>query len=158
MSEDIDGTVHDKFLMMMNDRIGNMEESIFKLTEMFEDMMIHITDEYISTYMNLPIGIITIIDENFVNKIVTAIEKNKLIIVKKIWVIYTVSRDYLNTSIYLKLKNPIIVKRMSVNINNNIIKALGLTSSYSSNWHETSINTIDNYISDKNLKVIEKEF
>ena len=129
--EDLNATTQEKFMIMMNDRIGNIEEQLFKLTNMFETVIKYITDEYISTTMNIPTRLYPNIDEDFLNKIVKGVDLTNHVKIKKIWILFSNISDYNNTIIiYIQLDKPIILNKLSSNINKYILSELNLSSSY----------------------------
>jgi hypothetical protein len=140
----VDLTPQDKFMMMMNDRIGKMEESIFELKCLILDTM---ASDYMSMEFCFPRTTIDIF-EVFLDRVKVVAEKSIGVLVANACVIVRKSaatRTNQEGTIYLCLKNKIIVKTVSTEINKNLMDEFNLIPScllgydVTSQWQESSL-------------------
>ena len=141
----VDLTPQDKFMMMMNDRIGKMEESIFELKCLILDTM---ASDYMSMEFCFPRTTIDIF-EVFLDRVKVVAEKSIGVLVANACVIVrksTATRTNQEGYIFLSLEKKIIIKTVSTQINENLMAEFKLTHSYqlgcvdvTSSWVESSL-------------------
>lgn len=136
-------TPQEKFLIMLVERVGNLEETMFKTMDMINDIRKFLMTNVIRGCVYLPSGFD--VDKTILDKIVAAVQENKFIMVERAWVIVrTISASDKNMSIYLQVKDPVIVGQVSESMNQYMLRALKFTSMFRVQpWLADNVCTLD---------------
>jgi hypothetical protein len=139
-------TPQEKFMMMMNDRIGNVEETLHELREMMSSIYGFLTTKALNASFCRPqTG--CLFNQSFLERLVTAIQRTPKVSVAEAWVIvYPVSTHLgvYNASIYLRLKQDVIAKQVTNEMNEHIIDEFKFPiHSYPSAWTGTYLDNMD---------------
>ena len=144
MDDAIEGaTPQEKFLMMMNDRIGNMEETLFEMRNTMIELREYITTTIVGSCITLPKEAYPAIDESIVDKVVAAVQTDARIIVDRAWVIFCDNGhdgDY-HLTIKLQLEKRVVAKDVSAEMSEHIVTALGAL--YVHDWTSTTLAQVE---------------
>ena len=147
MSDFPDASTQERFLMMMNERIGNIEETLYDLKAMVSNIAKFTTTDFITSFINLPRNVCKDIDTAFVKRIIIAVEKTRHVQVKTAWVIDHNPKSYdraHSISIYLQLKEQVLLSSIYAEINANLRGEFEVGASYFQMWHSSSLVDINN--------------
>jgi len=116
----------------MNDRIGNIEETLHELKAMVFNIAKFTTTDFINLHAKIPRSVCTEIDTNFLKRIIKAVEKTRHFKVKTAWIIiYKVNYTlYHQFSIYMQLKEHVVISSMSEEILQHLSGELSVHSSH----------------------------
>ncbi len=144
-------TLQEKFLMMMNDRIGNVEEKMHDIIGMMSDIHASLTTTSIRSDIIVPNSMHTI-DAGFVDKMIAALERVPGILVAESWVILhktTIKLPDQCATVYLRLKKSIIIKKESMKMNERYLKEFNMPYYSQMTWLETCLDNIDYFCLEK---------
>ena len=109
-------TVQERFLLMMNERIGKIEDTLHDLREF-------ITTDFVSTSLEMPRGS-DVIDAAFMKRLVLAVGKTRHVSVDAAWAAvyppFGTSKTSTGIAFYAQLKTRIMVAQASAEMNTQI--------------------------------------
>lgn len=142
MDDLVASTPQEKFMLMLAERVGNLEETMFKTMGMINDIHKFLMTKVMRGNINLPSAFD--VDKIILDTIVAAVQENKFIVVERAWLIVYHNQ---NISIYLQVKDPVIVGQVSASMNRHILRALNSTTSLniteSHTWAADDVSTLD---------------
>lgn len=142
MDELVASTPQEKFMLMLAERVGNLEETLFKTMGMINDIRKFLMTKVLRGHMSLPSGFD--VDKIILDKIVAAVQENQFVIVERAWVIVrTISSLDKYMSIYLQVKDPVIVGQVSESMNRHILRAIKITESRAHPWLADDVSTLE---------------
>ena len=143
-------TSQEKFLMMINERVGMIEEKMFELHTLVSGISDFLMVDTLSCYISLPQAICSVVDDAFLEKFVVSVEKTPRVNVAETWVVVHAphvlppSTAHRSVSVYMRLKKSVIVKQVADKMNAHIIKDFGFPGiSYVQDWREASLTNIE---------------
>jgi hypothetical protein len=140
-------TVQDRFLVMLNERVGNLEAGVHELRSMLADLGDAMTTIAVRTYLEVPHAAYPAIDPAFLKKLVDAVQKTRCVVVDTAWIIspatWPTDPGPHNLSIYLRLKARVVAAKVSDEMNEHLAAEFGLVSAYCHDWEPASIPCIN---------------
>ena len=141
----IPATSQEKFLMMINERVGTIDERLFELHTMVAGICEFLFVDTLSCYITTSLQ--QVIDDAFLEKMIDTIEKTSLVKVDEIWIIArpSSSSNAMSNVMYnicLCLKNKVIAKQVAAKMKMHITDEYpGI--SFVEDWRETSRKIIE---------------
>ena len=140
-----DATVQERFLMMMNDRVGNIEVAIRELRDMFADLRDYTLTDTIHGSFEVPKIAHTEIGAAFLDTLVDAMQKAHRVVVDKIWCCVYDHREFHLCCIHAVLKEPVALARASREMNLHVTNAFACFDAAKANhqeWRPTTLHNI----------------
>jgi hypothetical protein len=104
-------TTQERFMMMMNERIGGIEEAVVKIGDAMSDMMYSFMDDVLVSSMVVATSMD--IDATFVRRLAAAVQNTRRVAVSTAWASVHYGGGYTHTiSVYLKLRAPVVASRV----------------------------------------------
>ena len=128
-----------KLLTMMNNRIGNIEESLSEMRQTMREVRDYMTTRIVMSCPHFPRERYPEIDESIVDRVVTAVQQDARIVVERAWVILEDRGDHRGDHfliVSLQLGKRVIAKEVSNEMNEHLVNSFG--ASYVSEWRATS--------------------
>ena len=138
-------TVHEQFSIMMNERIGKIEEEVREdlraVKEMLSNLHEYITTTVVTTTLYVPKRLNYDIDTEFLDKVVNAVQQTPHIAVDTAWAIVTDATISNHVKITLSLKERIMLEPVSHEMTMYIMHAFEGLLSMQIGWSSTSLIT-----------------
>ena len=137
----IGATAQERFSIMMNERIGNLEESVKELRDLLSDIHGFLTTNVLFGVLSIPKRQrIQVDDPAFLDMFIDVVQKTRGVVVDAArCTIDNNLGDRHLVSVFIELKKPIVATCVSNEINEHIHAATGVGSAYLPEWKSVSI-------------------
>lgn len=144
-------TIQEKILLMMNERVGQMENEMHKINTMLTNLHYFISSSIVSSFMTLPSAME--IDETFLDKVIDAVQNIPCVLVDTAWAVVLNNAFYGDNHhirIFLKLEKPVLLKEVASEMTARIVQKTASNNVHE--WSNSSNQEILNDMSKANMK------
>jgi hypothetical protein len=116
-------TTLERFMMMMNERIGGIEEAVLGIRDSLADLASFITTDVVVSHMTV-LKSAHVDQTSFVRAVIAAVQKTPRVAVATAWAIVTDrGGDGNSVALYLQLKSRVVPLQVSDGMNESILLA-----------------------------------
>ena len=138
-----DMSTEQKFMLMLVERIGAIEEVVCRMQMMLTDLYEHLVHDLMFSSMNLPIDAFPDDASTIADRVAAAIQEIDRVRVKHVWVVVHPGLRPPPISIFVRLDKRIMVEHVSAAMNKKLSIEFGVTPSHFLKWNETSLECVE---------------
>jgi hypothetical protein len=159
LDELLAATAQERFLVMINERVGGIEDAVREMRGTLADVAAFLTTDVASIHIHLPKSACADIDTAFLERTIAAVQRTRGVVVATAWAVlignvFGATSDYHTMSIYLRFKARLVLTNASEEMNDHLQVEFGLKNSHLNPWSASSMVRIERAISESSPQVV----